>query len=320
MKTPTLFYSEKRILSQAANLKTAASRYGVQVIFPVKSFAHSHFLKLISGFVDGFAVNSAQEEKLLRGLRKTVTYYRPGANTLPSSNKKYAAMTLDAGTSGLKDPRVFLRLNVSGIARSQSSRFGVDLTTFAKSHANKLHLHVNDPDMTVQELIRFHQKLFHELKKRKIALQALNIGGGFQTLSAKEVQRFFSVLRKLWGQKIELIAEPGRYFTYGAGYAQAEIISVTDSPRQISTSFSFELHGRGSFHIGLFVPPSKGKTSSLLVAGPTAFEEDARTFSVSPTVKFHPGETLIFTGLSGYSVSWNHSLQGVPKAKIQFRN
>lgn len=305
-------------MSQAANLKAAALRHHVQLIFPVKSFAHSHFLKLISSSVDGFAVNSAQEEKLLPGRHKAITYYRPGAFTLPSQNKKYAAMTLDTGSASLKDPRVFLRLNVSEVDRLQKSRFGVSLATFAKSKAKKLHLHVNDPDMTVQELIRFHQKLYRELKKRNVALEALNIGGGFQTLSAKDVQRFFSALRKLWGQKIELIAEPGRYFTYGAGYAKAEIISVTDSPRQVSTSFSFELHGRGSFHIGLFVSPSKGKKIPLQVTGPTAFEEDVRTFSISTTTEFHPGETLIFTGLSGYSVSWNHSLQGVPKAKIQF--
>lgn len=317
MKTPTLFYSEKRILSQARNLKSAAAKYRVQLVFPVKSFAHKHFLKLISPYVSAFAVNSAQEEKFIRGLRKEITFYQPGSTTLPSRNEKYSALTIDH-FAPFEDPRVFLRLDVSQIDRSQKTRFGVRLSEFASSKCQNLHLHVNDPDISVQSLIRFHKKLRQECKKRKIDLKALNIGGGFQTFSQQDLNKFFSALRKMWGKNVQLIAEPGRYFTFGAGYAKAEIISVSESPRRISTSFSFELHGRGSFKLGLFVPPAQGKKVPLQVVGPTAFEEDTQTFYVSPKTEFHLGETLIIAGISGYSVSWNHSLQGVPKAKIQF--
>jgi hypothetical protein len=57
---------------------------------------------------------------------------------------------------------------------------------------------------------------------------------------------------------------------------------------------------------------------TLKVMGPTAFEEDFRLFPAGQMNQYRVGDSLIIRGISGYSVSWNHSLQGISKAKVHF--
>jgi ornithine decarboxylase len=128
-----------------------------------------------------------------------------------------------------------------------SRKFGCDPQMAARvlEHAHRLGLvayglsfHVGsqqrDPRMW-DGALKSSAAIFRDLAERGIALQMVNLGGGFPTKYLKDIpavknygQTIFRALRKHFGNRIpETIIEPGRGMVGNAGVIEAEVVLIS---------------------------------------------------------------------------------------------
>jgi ornithine decarboxylase len=145
--------------------------------------------------------------------------------------------------------KVFCRILCDGAGAEWplSRKFGCDPQMAGRvlEHAHRLGLvayglsfHVGsqqrDPRMW-DGALKASAAIFRDLAERGIALQMVNLGGGFPTKYLKDVpavksygQTIFRALRKHFGNRIpETIIEPGRGMVGNAGVIEAEVVLIS---------------------------------------------------------------------------------------------
>ena len=145
--------------------------------------------------------------------------------------------------------KVFCRIlcDGSGAEWPLSRKFGCEpsMATSVLEHAHRLGLvayglsfHVGSQQRNPRmwdRALSSSAEIFRDLAERGIALQMVNLGGGFPTRYLKDVpavkaygQAIFRSLRKHFGNRIpETIIEPGRGMVGNAGIIEAEVVLIS---------------------------------------------------------------------------------------------
>jgi diaminopimelate decarboxylase len=117
---------------------------------------------------------------------------------------------------------------------------------------------------------------------------------------------------------IEIIIEPGRLVSEGAGFACGTIVVVReldDRPLYV-LDLSRICHLRWSQVELVAQAPHPGEGRRALFVGPTCFEDDVvGEWTVTPA-HLHIRGRVVLRGVSGYAVAWNTSFGGVPAAEV----
>ncbi|WP_297298680.1 type III PLP-dependent enzyme [uncultured Methylovirgula sp.] len=118
--------------------------------------------------------------------------------------------------------------------------------------------------------------IFRDLAERGIALQMVNLGGGFPTKYLKDVpavkaygQAIFRALRKHFGNRIpETIIEPGRGMVGNAGMIEAEVVLISKKADDDKTRWVY-------LDIGKFNGLAETMDEMIRYPIRTAFDDDA---------------------------------------------
>lgn len=134
-------------------------------------------------------------------------------------------------------------------------------------------------------------RIFSELERRSVALELLNIGGGFPAryrdelpaLSVYADEIHASLARHFGGGLPRIVAEPGRGVVGDAGVIQTEIVLVADESREPDRRWVFLDVGKfgglpetfaESIRYRIRTPHDGGPAAPAVLAGPTCDEVD----------------------------------------------
>lgn len=340
---PTLVFDLTRITANAIAFAAAARAHDITPVFAVKACPHADVLDVMARHFEGFDVASPEELQLvgLRARDRIVSVADPTVRTSipqPFAGRRAivdvdqpgqvaqlgeqvgVAVRISASVTG-RDPAIGAVLDGSGHRRS---RFGVssveELRAIAQESAGRrLGLHVHHGPVTATNAERFIATAKAALAMAaEAALQPafINLGGAWHGIT--DVAPVFGAIRAALGE-IEILVEPGRALTTGAGFATGRIVSgrhVGDRELRVS-DLSRICHLRWSPIELVARAPHPGTGVKTLVAGPTCFEEDVLgEWTVEPDA-LSVGERIILREVSGYALGWNTSFGGVPLARVE---
>jgi ornithine decarboxylase len=166
-------------------------------------------------------------------------------------------------------------------------------------------------------------EVFREAAERGMALQMVNLGGGFPTRYLKDVptadaygRAIFKALRRHFGNRIpETIIEPGRGLVGGAGILKAEVVLVSKKARADDVRWVYLDVGKfgglaetmdEAIRYPIRTPRDGGATGPCVVAGPTCdsadvlYEKTPYELPLSLTV----GDEVLIEGTGAYTTTY----------------
>jgi diaminopimelate decarboxylase len=339
---PTLIFDLTRIEANARAFAAAARAHNVTSLFAVKACPNADVLDVMARHFDGFDVASPAEVVLvgmrardrivsvadptLRASRPTplasrramVDVDHPGQVT-QLDEQVDVAVRISASITG-RDPAIGAVLDGTGHRRS---RFGVssaeELRAIAQvSAGRRLGLHIHHGPVTATNAERFISTARAALAmaaEAELQPAFINLGGAWHGFA--DVEPVIAAIRAALGD-LEIVVEPGRALTIGAGFATGRIVSgrsVGDRELRVS-DLSRICHLRWSPIELVARAPHPGSGVKTLVVGPTCFEEDVLgEWTVEPDA-LAIGARIMLCDVSGYALGWNTSFGGVPPAEI----
>ncbi len=342
---PSLVFSLGRIAANAEGIAAAAKAAGVTVLFAAKSFPHRRVRAAIGEHFAGFDVASSGEldelgaaidgtilslgdptgltaaadpARLARARRVIVSCETVNA-VLAAPASAEIAIRISASITG-RDPAIGAVLDGSGHRRS---RFGLtapdELRVIATGAGRPIGLHVHHGPVTATSGERFlatAQAALALAAEAGIAPTFLNLGGTWH--GVRDLARAFAELRAAVPAGIELLVEPGRALTAGAGFACGRIVAareVDDRSLRVS-DLSRICHLRWSQVELVGSAPAPGAGRKHLVVGPTCFEEDTLGEWTTDPAQLALGAPFVLRDVSGYAVGWNTGFGGVAPAAV----
>lgn len=309
-------------------------------IFPVKSFPKEPFLTHISSAVAGYEFSNENEFNLIKDSITNTSILLAsnlyGQHNFLSKFKDqitYDLSYFDQITEAQYFNKMSLRLSPpQSMPQGEKTRFGFIESELEELSAievlsNKvcsLHFHIGFEKTTLLDFIRCIDYSLSIKNKYFPSITSINIGGGINTLSEADLTALFEYISKL---PLQFTMEAGRYFTENACYAVGKVLAcrTRNNQHEVLLNLSRECHLKWSwpksFNI-LNTSLAKEKrtlSGELKIYGNTAFEGDLiLTAQLKQAISVAPGDHIIFNRISGYSVAWNHSFNGLPPAKIIF--
>jgi diaminopimelate decarboxylase len=354
-RAPTLIYDLAAIAARLAEVAAAARAADVRALFALKSFPHPTILALAAAAVDGFDAASGAEvasvaghgDRLLSivdpsGRAAAAAAGWPGrlivgcetvaqvAAAVALGSRVEIAIRLSASLVG-RDPAIGALLEGSGRRRS---RFGLDVdddrraaTLAAMVRAAAGHpvgLHVHHGPITATSAERFVATAHAALAAAAAAdlePRFLDLGGAWH--GVVDLAGVLAALRAAVPAAIELVIEPGRRYAAGAGYAagRVEVAREVDDRLLRVCSLSRVCHLRWSQPELVAPAPRPGEGRTVLVVGPTCYEEDVLgEWTVGPAhgddEPLPAGAPLVLRNVTGYALAWNTGFAGVPPAEV----
>jgi diaminopimelate decarboxylase len=337
----TLVYDLATIDATMRSVAAAAHAHEIRVLFAAKSFPHASVLALAARHLDGFDAASAGELAELPAA-PIVSICDPTGRAIASSPAAHQtrviasietaaqlaaapataeiAIRISASITG-RDPAVGAVLDGSGHRRS---RFGLDdraaiaeLVALAASRGRRWGLHVHHGPVTATTAERFLATAQAALALVDAGPAFLNLGGAWHGIA--DLPAAFAKLRAAIPREIELVVEPGRTFAAGAGFACGIVTAARSfGDRELRViDLSRACHLRWS-PVELVAPaPHPGHGKSVLIVGPTCYEEDTLgEWTVDP---LHVAERVIVRDVPGYALAWNTGFAGIPPADVIVR-
>jgi diaminopimelate decarboxylase len=158
--------------------------------------------------------------------------------------------------------------------------------------------------------------------------RSVNFGGGVPPHYLTRPEELMAALRQGAGDAIELIIEPGRFWTFDSGLAIGTVVDIKPMLQRdgyfIITNLSKTCHLRWEephFQLASQESSEGGDSTVVIFAGPTCYEMDilgayAMRQRRGVSTPFAIGDEVLFSNISGYAVGWNTSFNGVPEAEI----
>tara|TARA_R110000868_G_scaffold117600_16_gene312625 strand:- start:7897 stop:8970 length:1074 start_codon:yes stop_codon:yes gene_type:complete len=336
---PKVFIDLKSIKDRFLEIKDMAPA-NLDFIFPVKSFPHSTFLHAIAPIISGFEFSNQNEFNLIKEVLSPDTtnlasnfFNHESERSFLKGNFCYDIGYLDQIDDLAPDSAISLRLKPPlELYQGEKTRFGLNAEEIQSLASQdklckrviSLHFHLGFERTTLQDIKSTIEMCLSYREKYFSNLTSINIGGGITTLSKQDLVDLFAYISNI---DLKFVMEAGRYFTENACYGVGQILSLRERPHGIDilTDLSRECHLKWawpkSFNI-LNTKPNQQKTKSsktIQIFGNTAFEGDT-LLSATPEreLSFSKGDHIVVDNVSGYSIAWNHSFNGVPAAKIIF--
>ena len=337
---PTLVFDRARIAANLRAIASAARAQGITALFAAKSFPHADVRALAGELLDGFDAASPGEIAELPAARVLSIFDPSGRATASAPTRGRVivgcetvhqvtaapahaeiAIRISASITG-RDPAVGAVLDGSGHRRS---RFGVEAdgpAIRAMVHAaagRPVGLHVHHGPVTATTGERFvatARAVLAAAETAELVPRFLNLGGAWHGIP--DLGGALAEVRAAVPAGIELIIEPGRRATDEAGFACGRVVvarELADRPLCV-IDLSRICHLRWSQVELVGAAPHAGEGRSVLVVGPTCYEEDViGEWTIAPA-RLAAGAPIVFRHVTGYAVAWNTSFGGVPAADV----
>jgi diaminopimelate decarboxylase len=311
----------------------AARAADIVPLFAMKSFPHAAVRTLAAEQLAGFDVASAGE------LREApagaiVSIADPSGAALAAARERAGrviaccetveqvhaapqnaeiAIRVSASLTG-RDPAIGAVLEGTGRRRS---RFGVEtaaaVAELSRAAAGRrIGLHVHHGPVVATTAERFVATARAALALADFDPAFVDLGGAWHGVPDLAVA-FADVRAAL--PRLELLVEPGRLYSEGAGFACGRITATRAlADRELRVAeLSRICHLRWSAVDLVAPPPRTGEGRPVLFVGPTCFEEDVIG---EWTVDARVTGRIVVRDVTGYALAWNTGFGGVPPAEV----
>jgi diaminopimelate decarboxylase len=149
-----------------------------------------------------------------------------------------------------------------------------------------------------------------------VAPQFLNLGGAWHAIA--DLPRALAAIRAALPASLEILIEPGRLVSEGAGFAASRIAVARElDDRALRVlELSRSCHLRWSQPQLIAPPPRPGCGHPALFVGPTCYEDDViGEWTIEPA-RFPAGAQAILGNITGYALAWNTGFGGVAPADV----
>ena len=249
-----------------------------------------------------------------------------------------------AGVSlALRLSHTTLELPVDRSEGQRPSRFGATPDVFIESaplfrsgRLRGVHLHNGSEANTAADFRAALAIILSIARARDIPLSYINLGGGLHPLGNDELSILLPELAASAGA-IPLYIEPGKVVSRGAGYLLSRVLAVREVERDrfmVTLDASYECHANWSDltwragpshdaarHTHGSTPAIGAGQQAWHFTGASCHEYDVLGVYTMPA-RERPavavGDVITFADLSGYSMAWNTSFNGIPAARVRF--
>lgn len=361
--TPFYLYSHKTILDHYRKLKSAFEEFRPLICFAMKSNSNLSFLKIL--IKEGAGLDIVSGGELYKALKtgadpKKIVYASVGkteqeikeailAGILFFNVESLPELELINKIAGSlkKKVMVAIRLNPDITAGAHSyittskreNKFGLDFETartifrkrqhFENVFIEGLHLHIGSQITNAtpyKQALSKVVKFITELRKEKIELNYLNIGGGLGIIYSNErpqtAESFASSISPLL-RKVDakIILEPGRFIAGNSGILVTKVIYIKETTEKIFVIVDAGMNDLirpslyGAYHTIL---PLK-KTSATFdrpvdVVGPICESGDFLAKERLSFPKVKGGDLLAVFGAGAYGFSMSSNYNSRPRA------
>lgn len=343
--TPSLVFDRETVLENMKSLHAITEATQVEFLFAVKSFPAPEMIDMASEFLSGFDISNLNETKLLSKsvAHKIISVCDPTGRSISfgsefAMNDNQLRFVIDGdvpdgfGPDAYPHTVTLLRVNSDDLVGkdSQASRFGFRFDEIREVISKKrvsvegFHFHVGWQNNDIETILKSIGRIKEFCLEIKFELKYLDCGGGLSSLSRDELFRLARAARELLGPKTQISFEPGRWLTDGAGFAICKTVGIGERQGEplLKVDLSRSCHLRWD-RVKLLtdIENTEGVDKvKISIVGPTCYENDL-IGSVSVSRKFldvvrKTGTALVFSGVSGYSVAWNHDFNGIEKAEV----
>ena len=250
--TPALIYDEQKLRYLTDRGLEARQRAGCKLLYAVKAAAFTDVLEFLNLRIDGFAVSSLFEARLVRSLfaEAAIHFTAPGIRpdevselselcqfVALNSRSQVERFAAEFGSRASIGVRVNTR--VSSVADPRydpckpGSKLGVpieevaDVLVESPVEVEGLHFHTNADSTDLGELLRNVEALVAAVPNAG-GLKWVNLGGGylFEDAPLEPLIRAADLIRSTLGA--EVILEPGAALVRSAGFLVATVLDVLD--------------------------------------------------------------------------------------------
>lgn len=298
----------------------------LKFIFPVKSFPHQDVLKLAGKYCAGFDISNQNEYDLIREyLKSDSILWSSGPYVWEGTISHPLIKDIQNPERAIVGVSKSLRVNADAVDESLKSRFGYGIDKLNQLDLKGLgieaiHLHHGVEKMSFKMFKAIILKLSEALKNDE-SIKWINLGGGFTFLSDEEVEELLKLVKVSFPKK-QIVFEPGRWLTNGAGFCIGRIKEIV--PREdityVISSISRDCHLKwlnGALKLD-FIAAGYGERKHfqrISVTGPTCYEGD-KLCELESSQGLTLEDLIIIGGISGYSLAWNTSFNGIQRADI----
>jgi len=326
-----------------------AARYGVRVLFAVKSCGNDEILRAAADSGVGFDISNNEEFEIVAsrvGGRPFVSLTSPG---LAKEQRERVCRMIRAGHIArfycdslrqlsdfcglLRGSEVGIRVNLNGEAITDGvpvyapSRFGVrlnelktarDIAASADCRIRWIHLHNASEFNELSSYVTAARLMLQRSHEAGIDVAALDLGGGLrEPADERSLGAFFGALRSVIPDHVELILEPGHFWLSECGYLSAQVLDVKafDTYLVLVTDCGALNHLQWSYpELPVLGPIARGDRRPYLMCGRTCFERDV-VGQIAPSPGYPAplvDDWLVLGEVSGYSAELGSSFNGVP--------
>jgi diaminopimelate decarboxylase len=347
---PVLAFELGAIEATMTAVARAARAHAVRVLFAAKAFPHPDVIALAAARLDGLDLAGPEERAAAAACGATprsISITDPGldAAALPAGPVTVtceSAAQVAAVRAARPDAAIALRVSISAIAPGdpavgalqagdghRRSRFGVEpgaehewaelRAMAAAARGARIGLFVHSAGVVPTSAARWSaiaSALVAVAARADFAPAFVDLGGGWHGV-ADQLDAALAAVRAAVPAGVEVVIEPGRLFSRGAGYGLGRVLAVralVDRELRV-VSLSRLAHLRWSAIERVGRAPAPGTGRKVTFAGATCFEDDVLgdwVIDDAPAI----GEEVAWSGISGYSVAWNRGFAGVPAARV----
>jgi len=342
------------VAARMAAARAAARAAGVSLLYAVKSFPVAEAVALAAARLDGLDVAGPEEQALALGAaatRVSVTY--PGGVDVAAVQALAARHDVTvvceteaqvAAAAAIAGVRIVARVSASELVDEEVaggvrepdgrhvSRFGAApaavpaLVAAGRGRVRGLHVHGGPLATAPARVARVARAAVALAAAAEVPLEVLDLGGSLHgfvldapAAGVATVAAAFAAARAEVPREVELIFEPGRLWTEGAGWAEGTVVAARElGARAVRVlDLSRLCHLRWSTPRLRAPAPRPGERAEVVLLGATCCEDDVIGEAwVRPDGVPAVGERVRLDGVSGYAAAWNRGFAGVPAAQL----
>ena len=345
IKTPAFVYDETRLRHVIQYINELADRVGCSILFTLKPLTFPHILKLLSPYLDGFAVSSLFEALFVQDvldvpgpLHITTPGLRPDQIEKIARTCDYIAFNSLSQWTMFKDAAVRgkascgLRVNpqLSFVEDDrydpcrEHSKLGVplvQLTALARRRDKLLrgvdgvHFHTNCESTTFKPLLATVRHLDKTLPELLEEAEWVNLGGGYSFPEIGDRQPLAEAVG-LMSEKycVEVFIEPGTGIVRDAAAVVSTVIDVFDSEGKTIAVLDTTVNHMPEVLEYQFRPDVVGHVENgphrYLLVGCTCLAGDLfGEYAFAEPLE--PGSRVVFTDMGAYTMVKWHWFNGV---------
>ena len=250
IETPALIYDERKLEALLDCALAGQQRAGYKLLYAVKAAAVSDVLEHLAPRIDGFAVSSLFEGRLIRSLfpESEIHFTAPGIRSdevselsalcdFISLNSRTQVERYGAALGRKSSLGIRVNTRISSVADPRydpcrrSSKLGIpieelaDVLVSAPSNVEGIHIHTNADSTNFGELLKNVEVLLNAVPEW-LEVKWVNLGGGylFEDVPLDGLIQASDLVRNRFGAEVFL--EPGAGLVRSAGFLVASVLDI----------------------------------------------------------------------------------------------